>query len=106
MVGGIEDAPKPAGNLADLALGDDRAVSVQEEDPDRALIAAPVVIALGADGSVAPDWVIGLAAGLGGLAGGYLGARWSTSAPERALRLLLGGVAMALAATYVVVALG
>ena len=29
------------------------------------------VIALGADGSIAPDWTIGLAAGLGGLAGGY-----------------------------------
>ncbi len=64
------------------------------------------VIALGADGSVAPDWLIGLAAGLGGLAGGYLGARWSALAPERALRLLLGGLAMALAATYVVIAVG
>jgi uncharacterized protein len=63
------------------------------------------VIALGADGSVAPDWTIGLAAGVGGLAGGYWGARWSHLAPERALRLLLGAVAMGLATTYVVLAL-
>jgi hypothetical protein len=63
------------------------------------------VIALGADGSIAPDWTIGLAAGLGGLAGGYWGARWSHLAPERALRLLLGAVAIAVAVTYVVLAL-
>ena len=63
------------------------------------------VIALGADGSIAPDWTIGVAAGVGGLAGGYWGARWSHLAPERALRLLLGAVAIGLAATYVVLAL-
>jgi len=63
------------------------------------------VIALGTDGSIAPDWTIGLAAGLGGLAGGYWGARWSHRAPERALRLLLGAVAVALAVTYFVIAL-
>jgi uncharacterized protein len=63
------------------------------------------VIALGADGSIAPDWPIGLAAGIGGLAGGYWGARWSHLAPERALRLLLGAVAMGLAVTYAVLAL-
>ena len=63
------------------------------------------VIALGTDGSIAPDWTIGLAAGLGGLAGGYWGARWSHLAPERALRLLLGAVAVALAVTYFVIAL-
>ena len=64
------------------------------------------VIALGADGSIAPDWTIGVAAGVGGLVGGYWGARWSHLAPERALRLLLGAVAIALAVTYVVLALG
>jgi uncharacterized membrane protein YfcA len=63
------------------------------------------VIALGADGSIAPDWTIGVAAGLGGLAGGYWGARWSHLAPERALRLLLGAVAIALAVTYFALAL-
>jgi len=67
--------------------------------------AAFTVLAVGVDGSVAPDWSLGIAAGLGGLAGGYLGARWSRFAPERALRLLLGVLAIVLALTYVVLAL-
>ena len=60
---------------------------------------------LGADGSIAPDWTTGLGRWRGGLVGGYLGARWSHLAPERALRLLLGAVAIALAATYFVLGL-
>jgi uncharacterized protein len=63
------------------------------------------VLSLGVDGSVAPDWSLGIAAGLGGLAGGYLGARWSRFAPERALRLLLGVLAIVLALVYVALAL-
>jgi uncharacterized protein len=63
------------------------------------------VIAVSHDGSIAPAWTTGLAAGLGGLVGGYAGARWSRRVPERALRLLLGGCAMALAATYAALAL-
>jgi uncharacterized protein len=63
------------------------------------------VIALGADGSISPEWATGLAAGVGGLLGGYWGARWAHLVPERGLRLLLGGVAMALAVTYAALAL-
>ncbi len=62
------------------------------------------VIALGADGSVAPDWTLGVAAGLGGLVGGYWGARLAPRIPEAPLRLLLGGICIALAVAYVVVA--
>jgi uncharacterized membrane protein YfcA len=62
------------------------------------------VLAVGVDGSVAPDWPVGIAAGLGGLVGGYCGARWSRFAPERALRLLLGALAVVLALVYVVLA--
>jgi uncharacterized membrane protein YfcA len=62
------------------------------------------VLALEVPGSVAPDWTLGICAGLGGLAGGYLGARWSHLTPERVLRLLLGGVAILLAAAYVAIA--
>ena len=36
-------------------------------------------------GSIAPDWPIGIACGLGGLTGGYLGARLQPHLPERAL---------------------
>jgi uncharacterized membrane protein YfcA len=62
------------------------------------------VIAIGADGSVAPNWTLGVAAGVGGLFGGYGGARLTHRVPEDALRLLLGGVAVLLAVAYVVIA--
>ncbi|MEU1020740.1 sulfite exporter TauE/SafE family protein [Streptomyces sp. NPDC005904] len=49
---------------------------------------------------VAPDWPLGLACGLGGLIGGYLGARLQPHLPETALRLLLGTLAAGLGALY------
>jgi uncharacterized membrane protein YfcA len=62
------------------------------------------VIAMGANGSIAPHWTLGLAAGMGGLFGGYGGARLTHRVPEHALKLLLGGVAMLLGIAYVVIA--
>ena len=53
-------------------------------------------------GSIAPDWSLGLLCGLGGLAGGYLGARLQPHLPDTVLRLLLGVLAIALAALYTV----
>ncbi|MFJ3653806.1 sulfite exporter TauE/SafE family protein [Streptomyces nigra] len=50
---------------------------------------------------VAPDWSLGLACGIGGLIGGYLGARLQPRLPDRALRLLLGTLAMAVGGLYV-----
>lgn len=64
------------------------------------------LLSLVSPGEVAPDWWLGLASGLGGLVGGYLGARLQPRLPERALRLLLGGLAVALGALYAVRALG
>jgi uncharacterized membrane protein YfcA len=52
-------------------------------------------------GSIAPNWSLGLACGAGGLIGGYLGARLQPRVPEKALRLLLAAVAIALAALYI-----
>jgi uncharacterized membrane protein YfcA len=52
-------------------------------------------------GSIAPNWPLGLACGLGGLIGGYLGARLQPRMPDRALRLLLALVAIALGALYI-----
>jgi uncharacterized membrane protein YfcA len=46
-----------------------------------------------------------LLCGLGGLIGGYLGARLQPHLPERALRFLLGTLATALAALYITDAL-
>lgn len=55
------------------------------------------LLALTAPGPVAPDWTLGIACGLGGLIGGYLGARWQPRLPQTALRVLLGAIAIALA---------
>ncbi|MEU3301359.1 sulfite exporter TauE/SafE family protein [Streptomyces sp. NPDC006678] len=62
--------------------------------------AAYAVLALASSGPVAPDWWLGLACGLGGLIGGYLGAKLQPCLPETVLRLLLGILAAALGALY------
>ncbi|MGW6057461.1 TSUP family transporter [Streptomyces sp. NPDC055189] len=64
--------------------------------------AAYAVLATASEGPVAPDWGLGLACGLGGLIGGYLGARLQPHVPETALRLLLGTLAAVLGALYAV----
>ncbi|MER7482512.1 sulfite exporter TauE/SafE family protein [Streptomyces sp. NPDC126510] len=56
-------------------------------------------------GDIAPDWLLGLACGLGGLTGGYLGARLQPRLPERFLRLLLGTLAATIGALYAAQAL-
>ena len=63
------------------------------------------LLATNASGSIAPNWSVGLACGLGGLVGGYLGARLQPHLPERQLRLLLGAIAVALALLYLVEAI-
>lgn len=57
-------------------------------------------------GSIAPDWPLGLICGAGGLIGGYTGALLQPRVPEKALRLLLAGVAIALAGLYIAQAAG
>ncbi|MEO5877152.1 MAG: sulfite exporter TauE/SafE family protein [Streptosporangiaceae bacterium] len=57
-------------------------------------------LALTTTGDIAPDWALGLLCGLGGLLGGYLGAHLQPRLPETALRLLLGTLAITLAAFY------
>ncbi|MFD9575109.1 TSUP family transporter [Streptomyces sp. NPDC059982] len=58
------------------------------------------LLALGGSGTIAPHWFLGLACGLGGLIGGYLGARLQPRLPEKALRLLLGTLAAGVGALY------
>ncbi|OAA27867.1 hypothetical protein UG55_1007195 [Frankia sp. EI5c] len=58
------------------------------------------VLALTTPGSIGPHWAVGVASGLGGLGGGYLGAHLQSRVPEHALRLLLGILAVALAVGY------
>ncbi|HMT49648.1 TSUP family transporter [Dietzia sp. UBA5065] len=51
-------------------------------------------------GTVSPAWGIGLACGLGGLIGGYLGVMLQPRIPERGLRAGLGAAALAVSALY------
>ena len=64
------------------------------------------VLSLFADGSIAPDWPLGIACGLGGLVGGYVGALLQPRVPERGLRYLLGGLAAVIGIGYLVQGLG
>ena len=63
------------------------------------------VLGLFTDGSVAPDWPVGIACGLGGLVGGYLGARLQPFVAEAALRVLLGCLAAGIGSLYLVQAI-
>jgi len=49
---------------------------------------------------IMPDWGIGVAAGMGGVIGAYLGASLQSRIPEPALRRLLGWLALVIAARY------
>lgn len=60
------------------------------------------LLSLAAAGDVAPDWPLGLSCGLGGLAGGYIGARVQPHVPETALRLLLATLATGIGALYAI----
>lgn len=60
------------------------------------------VLQVNAAGSIAPDWPLGIACGLGGLGGGYLGAALQPRLPEQLLRTVLGLLAIGLAVVYVV----
>jgi uncharacterized membrane protein YfcA len=63
------------------------------------------VISLRHSGSIAPDWAVGIAIGLGGLLGGYVGTGLRDRVPEAALRRTLGIVAVLLAVRYLTLAL-
>ncbi|TYK49794.1 sulfite exporter TauE/SafE family protein [Actinomadura decatromicini] len=60
------------------------------------------VLSLTAHGDVAPHWTLGVACGLGGLIGGYAGARLQPRLPETALKFTLGSAAAVLAVLYLV----
>ena len=71
------------------------------------LVGALAFLALAATAhtDTAPHWRTGLLCGLGGLVGGYLGARLQPHLPETALRLLLGTLATVLGVLYLTQAL-
>ena len=49
---------------------------------------------------VAPDWILGLLFGLGGMAGMYLGARLQKFVPARAIKWMLAGIIVFTALKY------
>ena len=51
-------------------------------------------------GPVAPDWPTGVALGVGGLAGGYTGARVQSRLPELLIRRLVGVLVVLIGARY------
>ncbi len=51
--------------------------------------------------SIAPDWMLGILFGLGGMAGMYLGARFQKFVPARAIKWMLGAVILFTALKYV-----
>ena len=59
-----------------------------------------VLLSIEHQGAVAPDWGIGLALGVGGLLGGYTGARLQPLLPEAAIRRLLGVLVLAIGVRY------
>jgi len=51
---------------------------------------------------VAPDWVTGIILGVGGLAGGYVGARIQPRLPESVIRRALGAIAEVVGVLFLV----
>ena len=51
-------------------------------------------------GPVAPNWPTGIALGIGGIAGGYLGARMQSRLPDILIRRIVGVLAVAIAAQF------
>jgi len=63
------------------------------------------VLSVHQHGSVAPNWPTGMALGIGGLAGGYVGARLHARMPETVIRRLLALVVVAIGIRFLVAGL-
>jgi uncharacterized membrane protein YfcA len=58
------------------------------------------ILSIHEPGAVALDWPIGIALGLGGLAGGYTGARLQSWLPDALIRRLVGILVLAIGIYY------
>ncbi|MGH3153286.1 MAG: sulfite exporter TauE/SafE family protein [Streptosporangiaceae bacterium] len=86
-------AGHPAADVAPAALTSTFVTSI-------AGVATFTILSVHHPGSVAPDWPTGLALGLGGLAGGYTGARIQARLPETLIRRIVGVLVIAISARY------
>jgi uncharacterized protein len=84
---------RPASEVAPAALASTFVTSVGG-------VITFTVLSLHQHGSVAPSWPTGIALGIGGLAGGYLGARIQSRMPDVLIRRLVGALVMAIGARY------
>jgi uncharacterized membrane protein YfcA len=64
------------------------------------------ILSMHADAPIAPDWPTGIALGVGGLTGAYLGARLQSRLPEVAVRRIVGVLVVAIGARYLWAGLG
>jgi uncharacterized protein len=64
------------------------------------------ILSIHQHGSVAPNWPTGIALGVGGLAGGYTGARLQSRLPDVLIRRLVGILVIAIGARYLWSSLG
>jgi len=98
-IGGGSIAPvligtgRPPSEVAPAALASTFVTSV-------AGVVTFTVLAMHQRGPVAPDWPTGIALGVGGLAGGYAGARIQSRLPDVLIRRLVGILVAAIAGRY------
>jgi hypothetical protein len=86
-------AGRPAAEVAPAALASTFVTSI-------AGVATFTILSVHHPGSVAPDWPTGVALGLGGLAGGYTGARIQARLPDTLIRRIVGVLVLAIGARY------
>jgi hypothetical protein len=90
---------RPASQVAPAALASTFVTSV-------AGVVTFTILSVHLHGTVAPDWRTGLALGLGGVAGGYTGARIQSRLPNAVIRRVLGILVLAIGARYLWAGLG
>jgi hypothetical protein len=90
---------RPASEVAPAALASTFVTSV-------AGVITFTILSVHAHVPVAPDWPTGLALGVGGLTGAYLGARLQSRLPEVAIRRIVGVLVVAIGARYLWAGLG
>jgi uncharacterized protein len=90
---------RPASEVAPAALASTFVTSV-------AGVITFTLLSLQQHGQVAPSWPTGIALGVGGLAGGYLGARVQSRLPDVLIRRLVGVLVVAIGIRYLVLGLG
>jgi len=84
---------RPASQAAPAALASTLVTSV-------AGVITFTILAVYRPDAVAPDWPTGIALGLGGLAGGYTGARLQSRLPDAVIRRLVGILALAVGVVF------